>query len=164
MNQVFIGKYAVTENGDIFLSNKKLKPFEDKDGYLRIQLVIDGKRKKFYIHRLVYLLFNGELNDGLVCCHLDGNNKNNHFSNIVQKTQKENIRDKIYHGTWQGGEKHPRHKYSDEDVLNVRDLLKNSDWTMRLIAKTLNLPKHFVFDVSRKKRKTSKEREEEAKL
>ena len=162
INRVSFGKYEVTEYGEVYFKDKKIKPFFDKDGYLRIELSLNKKKKKYYVHRLVYMLFNGDLNDLLVCCHKDGDKINNHYLNIEQKTQKENIKDKAIHGTWQGGENHPKFKYSDQKVLDVRDLLKMSDWSLELIAKTLNVPKHFVFDVKRGKRKTAKERESEA--
>ena len=157
--------YIVNELGDIRNSKMKLmKPFEDKDGYLRIALMVNGKQKKFHIHRLVYSLFVGELKKPYVCCHIDGNIKNNHYTNIKQATQKENIRDKLMHGTWQAGNKHPACLYSDTEVTKVQKLLDiNSSLSNKQIADLVNLPQHFVLDVRRGKRQTFQQRIENQK-
>lgn len=97
-----------------------IKPFYDKDGYKRIQLTIQGKAKKIHVHRLVYSIFIGELKDGFVCCHIDGNKLNNHPSNLLQATQKENIGHKRQHGTWQAGENHPRAKLTNDQVGRIQ--------------------------------------------
>ena len=136
-----------------------MKPFEDKDGYLRIALMVDGKQKKFHIHRIVYSLFVGELKPPYVCCHIDGSRQNNHFSNIKQATQKENIRDKLQHGTWQAGNKHPGCIFSDLEVRKVQNLIDlNPFLNSKQIADICNLPQYFVHDVRRGKRQTFNQR------
>jgi hypothetical protein len=79
-----------------------LRPYLDKDGYG--YLTIDGQ--KWRVHRLVYRCFIGELVEGLVVCHRDGNKLNNSVPNLLQTTQIENIGHKLYHGTHQTGERH----------------------------------------------------------
>lgn len=100
-----INNYWVSENGDIINMNNKtlkiMKPMKTEDNHLRIELKIgDGTAKKFYIHRLVYEAFVGELIEGLVIEHLDGNPKNNNYKNLKQSTQKENIRTAINQKTF----------------------------------------------------------------
>lgn len=78
-----------------------MKPFKTREGYLRIELKIKpNKPKTLFIHRLVYQAFIGELLDGMVIEHLDGNPLNNHFTNLKQSTQKENIATAIRQGTF----------------------------------------------------------------
>lgn len=91
-----IRNYWISENGDIINRDNKdalLKPFVTNDNHLRIELkVAPGVPKKFFIHRLVHKVFNEEeLIDGMVVEHLDSNPTNNHYSNLKQSTQKENI-------------------------------------------------------------------------
>jgi hypothetical protein len=56
------------------------------DGYWRLQL----KRKQWKLHRVLYVLLNGEISDELSVDHLDRNKNNNHPSNLKPKTCSEN--------------------------------------------------------------------------
>jgi CRISPR/Cas system-associated endoribonuclease Cas2 len=131
--------------------------FYDKDGYKRIQLTIDGKYKKYHIHRLVYSVFVGEIPSNKVCCHMDGDKLNNHWSNLAIATQKENIAHKKQHGTWQAGDKHPRVKYPDSLVIQIQERLNQGE-RPHLIACLFNVPYSFVDDVKRGNRKTLEQR------
>ena len=101
-----LANYWVSEYGNVINFNnyplKIMKPFITNDFHLRIELNFDGKRRKFYIHRLVYKAFVGSLIDGLVIEHLDSNPMNNHYTNLKQSTQKENIKTAINYGTFGG--------------------------------------------------------------
>ncbi len=157
--------YIVNELGEIRNSKSKLmKPFEDKDGYFRIGLLVDGKQKKFHVHRIVYSLFVGELKKPYVCCHIDGNIKNNHYTNIKQATQQENIRDKLTHGTWQAGDSHPKCLYTDSEVEKIQKLIDmNPSLNSKQISDLVDLPQYFVLDVRRGKRQTLQQRIENQK-
>lgn len=74
-------------------SLKILNQYEDKDGYLLVGLSKDGKRKKFFVHRLVAITYldNPTKYGKLEINHKDFNRKNNHFSNLEWVTHKENI-------------------------------------------------------------------------
>ena len=98
-----IRNYWVSEYGDIINmdTNKFLKPFTCHFGHKRIELKIaPGVPKKFFIHRLVYQAFIGNLIDGLVIEHLDSNPANNHYTNLKQSTQKENIHTAMEFGSF----------------------------------------------------------------
>lgn len=93
--------YYISENGEIVsYYNEKpkiIKPFLS-NGYYRIELKYEaGKAKKFFVHRLVYQTFVGELKDGLVIDHIDGDRANNHYLNLRLVTQKENIENALNH-------------------------------------------------------------------
>lgn len=152
--------YTVTETGNVYAKRgKQMKPFQDKDGYLRIALTINGKQKKFHIHRLVYQLYVGKLIIGKICCHNDGNIKNNHYTNLRQDSQINNINDKLKHGTWQAGNTHPMIKYKDEYVEELQKFIKeNKHIPLLRISKHLEVPYHLLFDIKRGKRKTRTQR------
>lgn len=98
-----IRDYYVYEDGRILnkANNIIIKPQETKCGHLRVELKVEkGVAKKFAVHRLVYQAFIGNLVEGMVIEHLDGNPKNNHYTNLKQSTQKENIQTAISHGTF----------------------------------------------------------------
>lgn len=89
------GLYEVSNYGNVkslFNSEKILHPTDNGSGYLTINLRKDGKRKSFYIHRLVASAFVGNPNNVNVVNHLDFNKFNNRASNLEWVTQKENVR------------------------------------------------------------------------
>jgi hypothetical protein len=156
--------YKVFLDGVIKKGDKTMKPFLDKDGYFRIALSINKKQKKFYVHRLVYELYVGPLMIGEVCCHNDNNKTNNNCKNLRSDSQRNNISDKLGHGTWQAGETHPRAKYADSQIESLQIFIarnpKLSDSYVALICK---LPRSLIYDVRRGRRKTRQQRIEERK-
>lgn len=67
------------------------KCFPDKDGYLKLVAKgVDGKTYNAFIHRLVYLVWIGEIPEGMSIDHVDGNKLNNHHSNFQLLTMGEN--------------------------------------------------------------------------
>jgi len=158
-------KYRVCEDGEIY-GTKTIKPYSDKDGYLKVSLRIGftGKQTNFAIHRLVYMLWNGEIPKNMVCCHIDSNVLNNHYSNLRVDTQKNNIRDKLKNGTWQAGNTHPNTIYQDDDIVKIQNAIRdNSEMKLKQLEKLLYpLPRHLIFDVKRGKRKTRQQRIQDA--
>ena len=59
-----------------------LKTHKNKGGYVLVSLVVDGKHCSKSIHRLVFVNFVGEINDGLEINHKDGNKANNMLDNL----------------------------------------------------------------------------------
>jgi hypothetical protein len=91
----------------------------DKNGYSYLRFA----NKKWLIHRLVYSLFVGELVPGMVICHRDGSRTNNHWKNLLQATQKENISHKLQHGTHQEAESHPKATHTADQIRAAKSLL-----------------------------------------
>tara|TARA_R110000868_G_scaffold54175_1_gene169627 strand:- start:44 stop:556 length:513 start_codon:yes stop_codon:yes gene_type:complete len=85
--------YSITEDGVIFsnITNKVLTPF-NSNGYLRIGLSKDNKRKKFLVHRLIAEAFIPNDKNNLLINHKDGNKMNNHISNLEWCTYSENLK------------------------------------------------------------------------
>lgn len=151
--------YKVSESGVVTKNNKIMKHFIDEDGYQRIALTVNGKQKKFYVHRLVHELYLGPISKGHVCCHKDGTRTNNHFSNLRSGTQKSNIADKLQSGTWQAGDTHPATKYDDKTVLAVQIFMKvNPHLGDTYVSKVTKLPRHLIYDIRRGRRKTRDQR------
>lgn len=103
----------VTNNGDIFTTNKnkiringrkdnrkgkKLKPATDKDGYLRITLTNNGKRKSYYVHKLVARTFLDNYDNKLQVNHKNGIKNDNRVENLEMVTLQQNIKHSIETG------------------------------------------------------------------
>lgn len=86
------GLYLVSDTGKVFSvrTNKILKT-GFRDGYEHIELNINGKAKKHYIHRLVAEAFIPNPNDYPVINHKDENPANNCADNLEWCTQKYNV-------------------------------------------------------------------------
>lgn len=101
--------YAVTKDGRVLTRNKHngmkddswrvMKPIPNSKGYERVYLVIQGRRVIHKISRLVLEHFVGPCPDGMECCHNDGNKDNNRLENLRWDTPRNNMLDKINHGT-----------------------------------------------------------------
>jgi hypothetical protein len=81
----------------IRIKSKNLSPtkINNKTRYRKIKLCAkDGsnKYKSYMIHILVYKTFIGDIEKGTVIDHIDGNRNNNHYSNLQNITQLENVR------------------------------------------------------------------------
>lgn len=124
-------KYEISEYGRIrsFHGRKNekfkiLKGSKDKDGYRRVSIVSDsGKMHSFKFYEMVAKLWIGERPKNLVITHLDGNKLNDHYSNLAYRSQLENIRDKIKHGTQTIGENHPNAKLTNSEVSHIKNLI-----------------------------------------
>lgn len=79
-------KYAISNLGNIknIKTSKILKPEITNKGYKKVNLSINGKRQKFYIHRLVAMMFlendNPDVKNNVN--HKDGNKLNNNADNL----------------------------------------------------------------------------------
>lgn len=103
----------VTDIGDIFTTDKnkirsngrkdnrrgkKLKPATDKNGYLRITLTNNGKRKSYHVHRLVARAFLDNYDNKLQVNHKNGIKDDNRIENLEMVTLQENIKHSIETG------------------------------------------------------------------
>jgi hypothetical protein len=84
------GSYFISNDGKVKRNEKELKLCIVK-GYYRISLYENRKAKRYYIHRLVLLLFKGDCPEGYECDHIDRNKLNNHIDNLRWVTPYENL-------------------------------------------------------------------------
>lgn len=99
------GLYAASTEGDIFslkttTSRRKgpLKPYANKNGYLRVTLFKGGKARHLYVHRLVAMCFLERQPGQDVVNHIDANPANNRADNLEWCTQRHNIAASRYAG------------------------------------------------------------------
>ena len=97
----FEGYYAISDSGDVLSVRygRRIKAFSDHRGYKYATLTVKRIAKTFLVHRLVASAFIGPIPDGMVVCHNNGDCSDNRLENLRIDTQRENILDKVRHGT-----------------------------------------------------------------
>ena len=81
--------YSITDKGKVYSNGKELKQYIN-GGHLYVYLYKCGKRKKFYVHRLVAETFIPNPNKYPIVNHKDEDSKNNNVSNLEWCTHKYN--------------------------------------------------------------------------
>ena len=76
--------YTINESGNIYSKKRNIfmKYCINKKGYLIISLSKNGKKKTFYLHRLLALAFIPNTNNYPEVDHIDINTSNNNLSNL----------------------------------------------------------------------------------
>ena len=83
---------------------REMEQRPDRDGYLYVRLTIDGKRRKYRVHRLVAASFlPGCPSSQHQLRHMDGNKHNNSATNLAWGTAKDNADDRSRHGRTNNG-------------------------------------------------------------
>ena len=82
--------YMVSNYGNIINKNGNIKPRKTNYGYHDVRLTHNGRRKRYFIHRLVGKYFIPNPDNKPQINHKDGNKLNNHFENLEWCTQSEN--------------------------------------------------------------------------
>ena len=119
------GIYKIDKKGNVFSlkRNRYMKPYPDKDGYLRIGLRKNNKSKLLGIHRLVCINFTNNPNNYEIVDHMDGNNQNNDVENLRWITISGNGRNrKIKEGKLRGVRKTPAGKYRADIKINNKSM------------------------------------------
>lgn len=124
--------YIITKDGKIISlkNNKKyeIKGYIDRYGYRRVFLYIDGKRVKYFVHRLVAQTYLDNPNNLPQVNHIDGNKLNNCVDNLEWCTPKENIQHAIRIGL-----RTKKGKLTEKQVKEIKNSFNQK--SMREIAK-----------------------------
>lgn len=79
--------YYISKEGVLLNSSGRIIEGSERNGYIRVNLS-NGHQS---IHRLVWEAYKGEILEGMVIDHIDGNRANNSLSNLRLVTQSENM-------------------------------------------------------------------------
>ncbi len=118
------GLYSVYSDGKIYshVSEIFLKP-HDSNGYLKVDLYKNGKKKPIRVHRAVCLAFlnNPELKPDVN--HIDGCKTNNKVENLEWCTAQENAVHALKNNLLKPstGEIHSSSKLKNEDITYIRE-------------------------------------------
>lgn len=121
------GLYKASSHGNIrhVRRSKNLKAWTNWNGYKLVEM----RKQKYAVHRMVALSFHGPCPENMECCHLDGNKNNNSPHNLKYVKRRENHSHKVKHGTQQIGENGSNAKLKTMEVIEILN--------MRAAGKTL---------------------------
>lgn len=93
-------EYCATAYGRICRrdNGRPLEGFPNGNGYLRVTLSVDGKRRNLFVHHLIAEAFHGPRPDGLQLNHRNGIKTDNRPENLEYVTAKENMQHAIRTG------------------------------------------------------------------
>jgi hypothetical protein len=129
----------------------------DKDGYMCVTLFPDKKYTKAKVHRLVAEAFvRGKTAKKKFACHKDGNNQNNHWTNLKWATPRENVMDMAKHGTnkqWWTSENNVSRKLKLQSIKRIKRILKeDKTWGVQSrLAREYNVSPKTINDIKRGK-------------
>lgn len=118
------GRWRIDDDGHVWrllrrgwvLAEKKLPT-----GYVMVRAVMNGRRVVGLAHRLVWQVLRGDILDGLVINHINGDKSDNRIENLEVVTYSENA--KHAYGVLgvnpQHGEHNPMTKLSESDVHSI---------------------------------------------
>ena len=115
----FEGVYQCNENGEVLnvKRNNLVRPYKTHNHY-SVGLCVNYKRKCYLIHRLVYETFVGEIPEGCLVCHIDGDFSNNKLSNL-----------KLY--------KSVKDRYADTEAKKIITNKEDKEYKKAVYAKSL---------------------------
>lgn len=84
MEKIVFNNYKVNDKGEVFSlkRNKKMTTSLNHKGYEQIYIIVDGKKKTTFVHRLVAIAFLPNINNLPQVNHKDGNKLNNNVENL----------------------------------------------------------------------------------
>jgi len=121
--------YWITVDGRVWNGKKFMKPFLSK-GYERIELSINKKPRKFFVHRLVAECYIENEKNKPTVNHKDGTPLNNHVCNLEWATVSENTK----HAYDNGLARVVNRKFSKKDILDIYSRHRNGE-SLRSIGK-----------------------------
>ena len=148
--------YTIDEFGKVknTKTNKYLKGAINSKGYLRVELHLNKKIKKFFVHRLVAEYFvENPLNKEQVN-HIDGNKLNNNMNNLEWVTNQENRNHAIKNNLTKNlcGEEAPWSKLTKRDVIFIRsEYDKKETFNAKKLSKKFKVSTSQILLVAKRK-------------
>lgn len=129
---------------EFFYKSKILQPCSsNKYGHQVVHLGFDSKKKNVFVHTMVLLAFVGECPNGMECCHINGDAKDNRLENLRWDTHYSNNQDRKLHGMYAVGQNHPMSTLTEKDILAIRSSGK-SNKELRKIYHISNSQMHRI--------------------
>lgn len=121
----FWDKYSSSPDGTVFgARGNRLKPILHHTGYSVMTARKPGIQKQLRIHRFVWECHRGEIPEGLIINHINGDKRDNCIDNLEVVTHSENVLHgfRVLGRVPTRGQDRPETTLKDEDVLEIRRL------------------------------------------
>ncbi len=156
----FTNKYLISKKGELWSVKRQCKiACNSRFGqYVRVALYINGKPKRFLLHRLVLISFSPSSNKSLHVNHKNGIKSDNRLQNLEWVNRSQNMQHaknmgllNIKKGTANHlhcknhkGSNNPAKKLDTQKVEQIRLILKNQEFKPKHIAEMFNISVHTV--------------------
>lgn len=143
--------YWVTDTGQVFRGEKELAKNKMHNGYLTVSIkYMDGKRRLWYVHRLVAAEFIPNPENKPVVSHKNLVKNDNRLVNLEWVTYAENNRHAHDNGVFRKARgKHHHAIYSDELIHEICRLLQEGRRQVDIV-RMMNVERHLVNSIRKK--------------
>lgn len=149
------GKYQVSNIGRVKSLNRGnpiiMRPVVSRKGYARLCFGADYKTKNVMIHRLVALYFCGGYSPNKEINHKDCDKLNNNFNNLEWVSRRENTNYSKKMGLYLKGDKHPRSKLTEQQVLRLRKLRKEMHTSFKELANYFGISVYTAAEICQRR-------------
>lgn len=116
--------YEISEEGDVRFRGAWVNSYVDAHGYERVYVTNSTSRAMRYVHRLVAMAFLGQQPsaEAFEVAHKDGNQANNHWTNLRWSTHAENMHDMVRHGRSRQWPRNNQATLNPTEVARIREL------------------------------------------
>jgi hypothetical protein len=120
--------------------------------YLMANLSKKGEQTSCSVHRLIAMTFIPNNKNHPIVNHKNGIKTDNNINNLEWMNNSENVKHAVDTGLLKNpsGEEHGSCKYTNEDILKMRDLYSNGK-TQVEIGKIMNMPRARVWEIVHRK-------------
>lgn len=128
----------VTKGGEVFSEFTKrmlLNSLSKGTGYYVVNVIINGKRRPEYVHRLVAKAYLPNPCGLPEVNHKDGNRLNNNVENLEWVSAEDNLKHSIENKLPKRGSSHYKTELTDKDIHRICHLLQ-SGWTAKKISES----------------------------
>lgn len=146
----FTADYQISDLGNVksFKRGRErlLTPMVVADGYVQVQLRINGKSKKFLVHRLVAIAFVPNPENKPYVNHINGDKHDNRAENLEWCTQTENIRHAVLSGLIKQGADSADAILSTEQAEWIRNVYvpRDSEFGQSALARKFGVSKDVI--------------------
>lgn len=140
------GRWDIDLENGIVIGRRGNKGSIDSSGYLQLEVYSDHHRYHFFAHEII-AVYGGLVPIDITIDHIDGDKTNNKFTNLQLLSNEENIRKAHKGKDGLKGSKHHKSKLTEDDVKEIREILKDKNVDRKEIAKKYNVSYNTINDI-----------------